>query len=147
MTHKSYTRRTIEHCFLAGYVTVAPVHPFMEPVIRRMRLGWSVSNGRLLVVAATRNEALERFRALSAAEAGPARVPRCGAEGCSQPAVAIFNVAWLCAVHCHAALDELRNVGGMRPVEFAGDVHQLLRGARVTDPAGLATEELSDEPS
>lgn len=94
----------------------------MEPVIHKLRQGWAVSDDELVVVAAGREEALTRFRRLKAAEPGQTLRPLCAVEGCGRPSVAIFNVAWLCAEHCSAALNELRALGLRRPVEFSGDV-------------------------
>ena len=99
------------------------------PVVRRLRRGWSVSDGTLLVVAVTRQEAVRQFDRLKAADEGRVWRPRCAAEGCDRHSVAIFNVVWLCAEHCSAALSELRSLGMRRPVEFTGDVSLFVQRA------------------
>ncbi len=117
----------------------------MEPVIRKMRLGWSVSDGQLLVVAATRQQALARFESLSRPKSRFARRPLCGADGCGDAAVAGFNDVWLCAAHCNAALDELRSAGIVRPVEFGGDVQGLVDGTFALGEADHAAEDAAGQ--
>ena len=80
----------------------------MEPDVRKLRQGWSVSDDSLLVVAATREQALARFQSLKASERSSVDRTPCSVEGCGRLAVGVFNVVWLCAEHSAAALAELR---------------------------------------